>query len=193
MERIEPHAIDKFGGLLDIPYGEVAAFPDFERTGFMKQTERPRRVPRDTREAFLDGQAKQRCRHVHRQQQRGEWRCARIAVGRDGHAHAVAADGTLIVENQRLQQVSADPRWRVSERVEYNPQGLPIRVYRPYFADRPGFIDDASLRNFGVCDQLVYDATGRLVRTLNANGSLTRSSYWAWYTVSEDENDTAEP
>lgn len=109
-----------------------------------------------------------------------------------GLAHAVAADGTLIVENQRLQQVSADPRWRVSERVEYNPQGLPIRVYRPYFADRPGFIDDASLRNFGVCDQHFYDATGRLVRTLNANGSLTRSSYWAWYTVSEDENDTAE-
>ena len=104
----------------------------------------------------------------------------------------MAADGTLIVENQRLQQVSADPRWRVSERVEYNPRGLPIRVYRPYFADRPGFIDDASLRSFGVCDQHVYDATGRLVRTLNANGSLTRSSYWAWYTVSEDENDTAE-
>jgi hypothetical protein len=33
-----------------------------------------------------------------------------------GLAHAVAADGTLIVENQRLQQVSADPRWRVSVR-----------------------------------------------------------------------------
>ena len=108
-----------------------------------------------------------------------------------GPAYAVAVDGTLILHNQRIREVDANPRWRVSERVEYTLRGQPMRVYRPYFADRHGYINDASLRTGGLCDQHTYDAAGRVVQTLNADGTLKRTTYWAWYTVSEDENDTA--
>ena len=84
----------------------------------------------------------------------------------------------------------ADSRWRISERVEYNSKGLAIRIYRPYFADRHGYINDQSLRELGYSDRQFYDSLGRPTRTLTAAGFMRRMTYWAWYTVSEDENDT---
>ena len=83
------------------------------------------------------------------------------------------------------------PRWRVSERVEYNNKGLTVRVYRPYFADDSRYINDASFRQWGHSDQQFYDALGRPTRTINAKGYVRREHYLGWYTISEDENDTA--
>ncbi|WP_460148893.1 SpvB/TcaC N-terminal domain-containing protein [Pseudomonas sp. S3_E10] len=117
-----------------------------------------------------------------------------------GPANAVDAQGNLLVDEtpdadantvkKQLRQVQADPRWRVSERVEFNHQGLIIRTYRPYFADRHGYINDQSLRELGYSDRQFYDSLGRPTRTLTAAGFMRRMTYWAWYTVSEDENDT---
>lgn len=119
-----------------------------------------------------------------------------------GPANAVDEQGNLLVEEQpgatslvqkkQLRQVQADPRWRVSERVEYNNKGLVIRVYRPYFADTHRYVNDQSLRELGHSDRQFYDPLGRPTRTLTAAGFMRRTTYWAWYTVSEDENDTYE-
>ncbi|MFO2464139.1 toxin [Pseudomonas sp. 15FMM2] len=119
-----------------------------------------------------------------------------------GPANAVDEQGNLLVEDKpdsaaqaqkkQLRQVEADPRWRVSERVEYNNKGLIIRVYRPYFADRHGYVNDQSLRELGYSDRQFYDPLGRPTRTLTAAGFMRRNTYWAWYTVNEDENDTYE-
>lgn len=108
-----------------------------------------------------------------------------------GDAYAVDAQGRLLLENGQPVVVAADPRWLVSERVEYNNKGLPIRVYRPYFANSHRYIDDASFREFGHHDKQYYDPLGRPTTTVTAKGYLRRQSYLVWYSMAEDENDTA--
>lgn len=109
-----------------------------------------------------------------------------------GQAYAVEENGELRLEDGKPVMVEAEQRWRVSERVEYNNKGLPVRVYRPYFAERWRYVNDASMRLFGYSDQQFYDPLGRLVRVLTAKGYLRRQRYLAWYSISEDENDTWE-
>lgn len=88
----------------------------------------------------------------------------------------------------------ADPRWRVSERVEYDTKGQVIRVYRPYFANSDRYINDQSQRAEADSyhDVQFYDALGRPTETWTAAGWLRRQRYTPWYSISEDENDTAE-
>lgn len=51
-----------------------------------------------------------------------------------GKAYKVDPTGcSLLIDNGEW---DADPRWRISERVEYNNKGLPTRQYRPFFANR---------------------------------------------------------
>ncbi|AZF33039.1 Putative toxin subunit [Pseudomonas sp. R4-35-07] len=116
-----------------------------------------------------------------------------------GPAHAVDEKGDLLVDKlvdasgilkQQLRQVHADPRWRVSERVEYNNKGLVIRLYRAYFANSHAYVNDHSMRELGHSDRQLYDPLGRPTQTLTAGGFMRRTTYWAWYTVNEDENDT---
>lgn len=110
-----------------------------------------------------------------------------------GLAYAVDADGSLIVEDGQFVEVHADPRWRISERVEYNNKGLAVRQFRPFFANAHGYINDQSLHDLGYFDQLFYDPLGRAVKRVNAQGDFSRETYHPWYHASEDFNDTAEP
>lgn len=80
--------------------------------------------------------------------------------------------------------------WRVSAPVEYDNKGLAIRIFRPWFSDDYRYSNDATTRHSGLCDQQLYDPTGRLIRVINASGHERRYSYHPWYTLSEDENDT---
>ncbi|MCF5068059.1 toxin [Pseudomonas syringae] len=110
-----------------------------------------------------------------------------------GMAYAVAADGSLIVENGQFVEVFADPRWRISERVEYNNKGLAVRQFRPFFANTHHYVNDASLRDLGYFDQLFHDVLGRPIKLINAKGYFSRETYHPWYQISEDFNDTDEP
>lgn len=109
-----------------------------------------------------------------------------------GKAFAVGADGSLIIENGQIKEVDANPRWRISERVEYNNKGLPVRQFRPFFANTHRYVNDQSLRESGYFDQVFYDALGRQIKLVNAKGDFSRESYHPWYHASEDFNDTAE-
>lgn len=113
-----------------------------------------------------------------------------------GMAYVVNARGALTLKDGKPLEQTAAKRWRVSERVEYNNKGLPIRRYRPYFADQPHRINDESLRQFGHCDRQFYDALGRPTRTrlaaLEGRSPMQRCTRHAWYTLDEDENDTLE-
>ncbi len=119
-----------------------------------------------------------------------------------GMANAVDEHGNLLVDDladaapgalkKQLRQVQADPRWRVSERVEHNNKGQVVRIYRPYFADQHGYINDQSMRELGHSDRQFYDPLGRPTQAFTAGGFMRRTTYWAWYTVNEDENDTCE-
>jgi len=104
-----------------------------------------------------------------------------------GLAYIVDMTGALVWAERH-----ADPRWRVSERVEYNNKGLATRVYRPYFLTDFRYANDKDLRKSAYHDQQYYDPLGRPTETWTAAGWLRRVRYLTWYTISEDENDTAE-
>lgn len=111
-----------------------------------------------------------------------------------GYAYQVHQDGSLVLDDTghpvTLQDV---PRWRVSERVEYNNKGLTVRTYRPYFADQYRYINDVSFRQHGYYDQQFYDPLGRPTHTVLAKeGYLRRHTFLPWYSIYEDENDTWE-
>jgi hypothetical protein len=110
-------------------------------------------------------------------------------------------DGVLELDgNGKPVEVQAQTRWRVSEPVEYNNKGLPVRVYRPYFADTHRTIRDEGFRQAMYFDRQYYDALGRptVSLTVSTNGAgeaiyrMRRETYYPWHIVSEDENDTAE-
>ncbi|WP_118987512.1 SpvB/TcaC N-terminal domain-containing protein [Photorhabdus sp. CRCIA-P01] len=89
------------------------------------------------------------------------------------------------------QPASASPtRWAVSGRVEYNNKGLPVRVYQPFFADDWCYLADNTLRTRGHADIHYYDPLGRETAVHTAKGYLRRNSYYPWFSVAEDENDT---
>ncbi|WP_164704048.1 hypothetical protein, partial [Pseudomonas viridiflava] len=64
----------------------------------------------------------------------------------DGDAYSVDEWGNLELVDGKPKIVHASPRWRISERVEYNNKGLAVRVYRPYFANSHLYVNDASIR-----------------------------------------------
>nr|WP_213938306.1 SpvB/TcaC N-terminal domain-containing protein [Pseudomonas sp. dw_612] len=95
-----------------------------------------------------------------------------------------------LVDGQPLEQ-QADPRWRISERVEYNNKGAVTRVFRPYFCNTHGYIRDQSFRLFGYHDQQFYDPLGRPIKVISAKGYESFETLHPWYRASHDFNDTA--
>lgn len=122
-----------------------------------------------------------------------------------GKSWQVDENGELILNPDGTPQEADVPRrWRVSEPVEYNNKGEKVRIYRPYFANLPRYINDKSMRKHAYCDRLFYDAAGRLTETLLAKKMLQgdppelkplrrKILYWIWCTVRFDENDLFEP
>lgn len=110
----------------------------------------------------------------------------------DGDAYKVDDFGNLDIVDGHPVIIHASPRWRVSERVEYNNKGLVVRIYRPYFASNHVYVNDEQMREHGYYDKQFYDALGRPTITITAKGWMRRVTYRTWYTISEDENDTAE-
>lgn len=102
----------------------------------------------------------------------------------------VVENGELVIEDGKPKVAHADPRWRVSERVEYNNKGLPVRVFRPYFANGHRYINDHSFREFGHHDQNFYDVLGRQNKVINAKGDVALEIIHPWYSTSLDFNDT---
>jgi hypothetical protein len=102
----------------------------------------------------------------------------------------VVENGELVIEDGKPKVAHADPRWRVSERVEYNNKGLPVRVFRPYFANGHRYINDHCFREFGHHDQNFYDVLGRQNKVINAKGYVALEIIHPWSTTSLDFNDT---
>jgi len=106
-----------------------------------------------------------------------------------GEAYVVE-NGELVIEDGAPKVAHAQRRWRISERVEYNNKGLPVRTYRPYFANVYGYIHDVSFRDFGHHDKSFYDVLGRTIKIINAKGDTALELFHPWYKTSMDFNDT---
>ncbi|RXV64368.1 insecticidal toxin complex [Burkholderia stabilis] len=109
-----------------------------------------------------------------------------------GVAHVVLPDGRLEKDGNRPveRDTGSMPRWAVSGRVEYDNKGQVIRVYQPYFIDRPVYVDDAQAREWGYADTHYYDAVGREIAVVTALKHLSRIAWYSWFSVAEDPNDT---
>ncbi|CAH5248056.1 SpvB/TcaC N-terminal domain-containing protein [Klebsiella oxytoca] len=110
--------------------------------------------------------------------------CVRVP---DGEAWQRTDDGEVVTDPL----VSASPRWSVSGRIEYDNKGQPVRQYQPYFLNDWQYVVDASLRTQGYSDTYYYDAPGREIRRVRANGYFRRNGYYPWFSLLEDENDTS--
>ncbi|WP_217591338.1 hypothetical protein [Burkholderia sp. GbtcB21] len=51
-------------------------------------------------------------------------------------------------------------------------------------------MNDASIQQWGYADTLYYDPLGREREVVTSLGYLQRTSYYPWFTVAEDLNDT---
>ncbi|MEK1943294.1 MAG: SpvB/TcaC N-terminal domain-containing protein [Pseudomonas sp.] len=101
------------------------------------------------------------------------------------------ASGGLAIENGQPQLATAEPCWAISSRIDYTPRGQPAKTYQAFLADDWQFISAAALATAGYADRYFYDAIGRETEVITALGWLRRSGYTPWFTVREDENDTA--
>jgi hypothetical protein len=122
-----------------------------------------------------------------------------------GMAWLVDDNGELMLNPDGTPQEADVPRrWRISEPVEYNNKGQKVRIYRPYFADQPRYVNDRSMRERACHDQQFYDAAGRPTETILARQMLQGTApqlkplrretwYWVWCSVAFDENDLFEP
>jgi RHS repeat-associated protein len=102
---------------------------------------------------------------------------------RPGKALQAAADGKSL-------QVEADPRWIGSGRTILNNKGSPVKKYEPFFSSTSAYDSEEALWTIGTTPIVYYDALGRNVRTLFANGTITRIEFDAWKQRVFDPNDT---
>jgi len=109
-----------------------------------------------------------------------------------GLAYVLNTDGTLEIEAGKPveRDTGSAPRWAVSGRTEYDDKGQVIRTYQPYFINVPKYVNDASAREWGYADTHYYDPLGREYQVITALGHLRRKSFYPWFSIAEDENDT---
>ena len=103
-------------------------------------------------------------------------------------------NGELAIDGEgHLIEEETDTRWAVSGKVEYNNKGQTVRVYQPYFVNDWQYVVDHALRANGYADTHFYDALGRESQVETAKGYIRRVTYYPWFVVNEDENDTWSP
>ena len=85
-----------------------------------------------------------------------------------------------------------DTRWAVTGRTEYDNKGLLVRTYQPFFLNDWRYVSDDSARQDLYADTSYHDSLGRVVQAVTAKSCLKRTLFTPWFTVSKDENDTAD-
>lgn len=110
-----------------------------------------------------------------------------------GEAWLRATDGSLVTDSTGQPTTAlTETRWAVTGRTEYDNKGLPVRTYQPFFLNDWRYVSDDSARQDLYADTAYHDPLGRVVQVVTAKGGLKRTLFTPWFTVSEDENDTAD-
>jgi len=86
--------------------------------------------------------------------------------------------------------VPANSRWVGSGRTILNNKGNPVKQYEPFFDDNSEYTKEDNLVCQGFSPTIYYDALGRVIKTENPNGTLTKVSFDAWSQTHYDANDT---
>ncbi|QXH33335.1 hypothetical protein KSS95_14215 [Pseudomonas muyukensis] len=117
-----------------------------------------------------------------------------------GEAYVRTEAGGLQTDDQgRAVLVDAPVRWAVSGKTEYDNKGQAVRQWLAFYLDDWRWVRDDSAREGIYADTHVYDALGREIRIIRANGEQVgqawvnyeyRTQLYPWFTVVYDENDT---
>ena len=110
-----------------------------------------------------------------------------------GLAPQLAADGSVVRDaqgNPILVDTKPQVRWVGTGRTIYDNKNNPVKKYEPFFSSTFDYETEQDLVEWGVTPILHYDPPGRLVRTDNPNGTLSRVEFDAWQQITWDENDT---
>lgn len=75
----------------------------------------------------------------------------------------------------------------VSGIVKYDQRGLPIEKHLPFFS-KSLITDFSNAPSTNPKTTLVYDAMGRVIKTINPNGTYATAEYGNWVTATIDEN-----
>lgn len=81
-------------------------------------------------------------------------------------------------------------RWLSSGRIIKNNKDKVVKRYEPYYSVLHHFENNKELVEIGVTPKLFYDPLGRLISTLNPDGTYSKVSFDAWKQVAYDENDS---
>ena len=109
-----------------------------------------------------------------------------IAPARDNEDHLLhEADGTLIFAD-----TLTNVRWVGTGRKVFDNKGNPVKQYEPFFSNSHQYEDETELVEWGVTPILHYDPLGRMMRTVNPNGTFSKVEFDSWQQRSFDENDT---
>lgn len=101
-------------------------------------------------------------------------------------------DGSIMTDVDGIPQTATtDFRWSVTGRTEYDNKGQPVRIYQPYFLNDWRYVSNDTARTELYADTYFYDPSGRTYQIKRANGYWRRQLFTPWFTVNEDENDTA--
>ena len=123
------HAIDELGRATDVPDRQIARLAGLERSDVRQPPERAGGHARHARDAFVDRESKKRRAHVQREQERGQGRSARIAIGREGHGYAVPAhqvDRRLMDLAQEIERTWKQDRDNAGRRHRLNARQINI-------------------------------------------------------------------
>jgi RHS repeat-associated protein len=107
-----------------------------------------------------------------------------------GSCRRIGPDGAL----EEVDTATLDPpapRWIANGRTLRNNKGQPVRTHEPYFTDHPGYDDDPRLVETGPSRLDFYDAAGRAVGALAADGRWSKLRIGPWLTEHWDAGDTA--
>lgn len=90
-----------------------------------------------------------------------------------------------------MKKVQADTdRWIGNGRTILNNKGKAVKQYEPYFSATHEYEQEKTLVETGVTPVLYYDALGRLIKTMQPNGTFSKTTFDAWRQLAYDANDT---
>lgn len=108
----------------------------------------------------------------------------------DGPAIARDATGAIrLAPDQTPELAPATPRYLVSGWQQRNAKGETVLHHDPFFSGASGYEADPAIRAMGTPTRHFFDATGAVIRTSHADGTLTRSERDAWSSRQFDAND----
>jgi RHS repeat-associated protein len=99
------------------------------------------------------------------------------------NTYTVTAEDTTTFNPQQL-------RWIGNGRTILNNKGNKVKQYEPYFSVSHRYEDLKELVEVGVTPILFYDAIGRLIKTEQPDGTLSKVEFNSWMQKNYDQNDT---